>query len=683
MAHPPYRSQVQPITLLKSDFKLAHTQQVAVSNTFICYGLKAGHIRALNRNTADRALFKGHPTAVSHMAFFGPSTPLLASASCKGDLTVRQIAAAPGEGGAEGTITGDVLLHAQLPLPAGAEAAPDGARVTLAWHPVMSQILAAAAGGSVLIYEVPTTAPGGDAQPAPASPGIRYGIAGGASVSSVAFSPTGDLLAAGDSAGGVRVWWMEGDEDTADAPALAWQPFGGSGSIGSVHFLHQAGDGSSLLLTGDATNSSLKLWALPSAAAATAAGDGQQPQCLQSVSFVGSKGGAASPFFCHVAVQPELQVVVLANTARKQVYTLHYSLGADGDMGGAAFDYAAFFSVKQPILSLVALLEAAEASGAGAAAQQQAAAAQQGQQLMLYCVQTEAIQQYTINPALCMAGSAEEEAAEEVGSSSEAAPAPPAADAAASSSSAAAAAAPEPLASNSPAPAAAVPPPAKLPTPTFLGSRAKAAQKAAAAAASPDKGALPAAASRAAKAAAVADNNKKQQAQAEVAPSPESVACDESDSTAAVQAAVDSVEDVAAAAAASPLPPLPTTSLMHSAEKVPAPAAAGADGAAATAARAALAAVAGGAVAAAAGTAAGGSDAAVLQQQMQQLLAMQQQMAGQLHAATQQTVAGALCVGCDGAWLLRSLCCRRAVEYSPTLLCCHLALVLCCCRCQG
>jgi len=40
---------VQPITLLKFDYKLEHTQQVAISNNYICYGLKAGHIRALDR----------------------------------------------------------------------------------------------------------------------------------------------------------------------------------------------------------------------------------------------------------------------------------------------------------------------------------------------------------------------------------------------------------------------------------------------------------------------------------------------------------------------------------------------------------------------------------------------------------------------------------------------------------
>lgn len=72
---------MQPITLVKTDFKLEQTQLVAVSDTYICYGLKAGHIRALDRNTGGRALFKGHPAGVSSMAFFSPSNNLLASVS--------------------------------------------------------------------------------------------------------------------------------------------------------------------------------------------------------------------------------------------------------------------------------------------------------------------------------------------------------------------------------------------------------------------------------------------------------------------------------------------------------------------------------------------------------------------------------------------------------------------------
>eukprot|EP00775_Hariotina_reticulata_P011820 gene11820-11964_t len=392
--------QVQPITLLKFDYKLEHTQQVAISNNYICYGLKAGHIRALNRNTASRALFKGHTSSLSYMAFFSPDSGLLASCSCSGDVTVRQVS---DESGAEGDAvpTETLMLTGQLPMGAGGHdtAAAAGALVTLAWHPSTSQILAAAAGNAVYIFEVPISPPA-EVQPAVA-PGIKYNLPAAAAtgqVTSLAFSPAGDLLVAADSMGYVHAWWLEGDEEL-HGPVLSWQPYGQrSGwepAVASVHFLHQAADNSSLLLTGDATNQTLKLWLLP--AAGSAVGPQQaQPVCLQTVTFKAAAQGAAG-YFCHAVMQAELQLVILGNTVRKQVYTLHYSVNtaaATAMEAAARLDYAAFFSVKQPILSLAPALESVESQAA-------APGEVQAQQLLLYCVQTEGIQQYMVSPLLC------------------------------------------------------------------------------------------------------------------------------------------------------------------------------------------------------------------------------------------------------------------------------------------
>ncbi|WIA33243.1 hypothetical protein OEZ86_006385 [Tetradesmus obliquus] len=401
--------QVQPITLLKFDYKLEHTQQVAISSSFICYGLKAGHIRALNRNTASRALFKGHPTSLSHMAFFSAASNLLASASRQGDLAVRLLTDGVGSEG-DAVPAETLLMRAQLALPPGAEVASSSSSsppVSLAWHPSTPQILAAGAGGSVNIFQVPTTPPA-EQPPELSAPGIQYslpssGSSSSAAVTAVAFSPAGDLLVAADSAGSVHVWWLEGDGEEGEAPMLSWQPFSGSSAaaaaaaaaVASVQFLHQADDGSSILMTGDARNAALKLWLLLPAAAL----NGASPACLQAMQFVSSANGP-SDVFCHAVVQRELQLLVLANTVRKQVYTLHYSLGGSG---AAAFDYAAFWGVMQPILSLATGLEAVESQAVpGEVAPQQ---------LLLYTVQTDAIQQYSINPALCSSSSGSEDEA--------------------------------------------------------------------------------------------------------------------------------------------------------------------------------------------------------------------------------------------------------------------------------
>lgn len=563
-------------------------------------------------------------------------TSLLPTCHMQGDIAVRRVSEQPAaQDGAEATIEGQLVMSAQLPASdLKGPSAADGpfAPVTLAWHPSVPQILAAGAGSSVHIYEVPAAAEFSSAAPPTSTPGITYSIAGcsgssGAVVTSVAFSPTGDLLVAGDSAGSVHGWWLEGEEAT-DAPLVSWQPFEGaaaaysgaskaaSSGIGSVRMLHQAADGSSLLLTGNANNSTIRLWALP------AAGAGGLPLLqLQTVSFLGKPASGA--VFCHVAVQPELQLVLLADTGRKQVYTLHYSLsstdggsnGASATASDAAFDYAAFFSVKQPILSLSAIPEGGDDA--------------EEQQLLLYCVQTDAIQQYMLNTTLCSAapGAA---AAPEAPSSSTADAAPPAAPVQDVVSAAAA--------------GSEVPPPAQLPTPSLLAARA-AAHKASVS----DTSASPAKSVEPLTTAAAGAQAQEQQQEEVRQPSDDG-------STTGIESSRPA-----------PLPPMPTSSLMHSAEKAPPatpkaaeqlespaafkpeplasrdaavlPAAAGAAGLLAAAGAGAAAA---GAPSAAAAPPAGVSSAevAALQQQMAQLLQQQERMAAQLQASSQQTVAG-------------------------------------------
>jgi len=662
--------QVQPITLLKTELKLEQTQQVAVSNAYICYGLKAGHIRALDRNTGGRALFKGHPAGVSDMSFYSPSNNLLASVSRQGDIAVRRLQEAAGSTD-DATIDGAMLMSAQLPvatLPAAADSS--FAPVTLAWHPTVPQILAAGAGSHVHLFEVPTAAPEGGAAPPVNEPGITYSIASSSSaaaVSSVAFTPVGDLLIAGDCAGGVHCWWLEGEE-ASDAPQFSWQPFADAASasvsgVSCVRVLHQAADGSCLLLTGNANNSILKLWAVPAAAAAAAAaavGPSRQPVHLQTINLQASKGEGV--VFCHVAVQPELQLVVLADTARKGVYTLHYNLNSssnDGSNGAAAaavdaaFDYAAFFSVQQPILSMATIPEAVEEGD------------EQQQQLLLYCVQTDAIQQYLLSTSMCVAapGEADAESDHTAGVSGEADSSTAAAAGAAAGGDAAATAAGGALGVQdavvaAPAAGAAagssldVPPAAQLPTPTLLAAvhTRAAAHKVtmAEASASPAK-----------------------QASADAAPQEQATAGQQD----ASQESYGSSATAAAAAGSQqvPLPPMPTFSLMHSAEKVLSASPAAADTPAAAAAAAAAAGDQLGSPAAkvqpaatrdavlpavgadvsegaASGVAAGVSsaDVAALQQQMVQLLQMQERMAAQLQATSQQTIAGMVGIALGG-----------------------------------
>lgn len=82
--------QVAPITMVKTDYKLQVLHQIAANSTYICYGIKQ-NIRILNKNTANRALFKGHSALVTDLQFFSSTSNLLASCDQAGDVHVRKI----------------------------------------------------------------------------------------------------------------------------------------------------------------------------------------------------------------------------------------------------------------------------------------------------------------------------------------------------------------------------------------------------------------------------------------------------------------------------------------------------------------------------------------------------------------------------------------------------------------
>lgn len=76
---------------MKTDYRLQMMHQIAVNTTYICYGLKQGPIRALNKNTAGRVLFKDHASMVIDMRFFSASSNVLASIDQSGDVIVRKV----------------------------------------------------------------------------------------------------------------------------------------------------------------------------------------------------------------------------------------------------------------------------------------------------------------------------------------------------------------------------------------------------------------------------------------------------------------------------------------------------------------------------------------------------------------------------------------------------------------
>ena len=81
--------QVLPITVYNSDFVLALRRQIAVSDRFICYALKQGHIRVLSTQSAHRSLVKAHKPPLTDMQCACPPSPELRCARFAAPRSMR------------------------------------------------------------------------------------------------------------------------------------------------------------------------------------------------------------------------------------------------------------------------------------------------------------------------------------------------------------------------------------------------------------------------------------------------------------------------------------------------------------------------------------------------------------------------------------------------------------------
>ena len=170
----------------------------------------------------------------------------------------------------------------------------------------------------------------------------------------------------------VLLWSFDAVFNEGSGPSSQAELSAPASSVGSMHWLetpaaHSAGQ-TATLVVGDAYNRQLQLFSLQ------ADGGLQQEQSLQLESKEGEAG------LCNaIVVQPDADLVVLANIDRKAVYVLHVLRS-----GGASFDYLTKYQLGWPILSMEA--EGELSNGVA----------------RLFCVQTHAIQAYNLQLTDCI-----------------------------------------------------------------------------------------------------------------------------------------------------------------------------------------------------------------------------------------------------------------------------------------
>ncbi|KAJ7536521.1 hypothetical protein O6H91_12G072700 [Diphasiastrum complanatum] len=377
--------EVSPITVYGSDPVLLVGRQIAVNRNYICYGLKNATIRVLSMHADLKLLVRGHSQRVTDMAFFSDDVHVLASASADGTVFVNKIVETYSDDG-KGQLKGQIIVAIRF------LGDWESAHPRVCWHSQTQDYLIVAIGKYVMtvnVGKVRMAAPsGGFTVEDPLKCSIDNPIEGvhlvGAHDAEVTDLSTISLmtsrLASSSKDATVCIW----GEAKMLSQAL-FIPHEGH-PVGFVSFLSAPRRPDHVvLLTAGPLNRELKMWVPtgPEGSLFTVAG---KWHCIQSLEFKSSlESKHEQAFFNQVLVVPHASLILLANAKRNALYAVHVQFGSTP--AATRMDYLSEYSVTMPILSLTALCENVS-DGEGT--------------IRVYCVQTQAIQQYALDLSQCL-----------------------------------------------------------------------------------------------------------------------------------------------------------------------------------------------------------------------------------------------------------------------------------------
>ncbi|XP_071736558.1 enhancer of mRNA-decapping protein 4-like isoform X2 [Rutidosis leptorrhynchoides] len=370
--------EVTPITKYGSDPGLVVGRRIAVDRTYICYGLKQGAIRVLNINTALRSLLKGLAQKVTDMVFFAEDVHLLASASVDGRVYVWKITEGTDEDN-KPQITGNIVIAIQI---VGEE---ESVHPRVCWHCHKQEVLVVGIGKRVL--RIDTTKVGRGEVLSAEEPlmcpvdklmnGVQFVGSHDGEVTDLSMCQwmTTRLVSASVD-GTIKIW-----EDRKSTPIAVLRPHNGL-PVNSVIFLtapHRPDH--IILITGV-----LKIWASNSEEGWLLPSDADSWQCLQTLELKSSsESRVEDSFFNQVVALSQAGVLLIANAKKNAIYVVHLEYGPNPE--ATRMDYIAEFTVTMPILSFTGTSDLLP----------------NGDQIVqVYCVQTQAIQQYALDLSQCL-----------------------------------------------------------------------------------------------------------------------------------------------------------------------------------------------------------------------------------------------------------------------------------------
>ncbi|OIV91879.1 hypothetical protein TanjilG_17871 [Lupinus angustifolius] len=375
--------EVTPITKYASDPGLMLGRQIAVNRSYICYGLKLGAIRVLNINTALRYLLRGHTQKVTDMAFFAEDLHLLASASTDGRIFVWKINEGPDDED-KPQIAAKVITAIQI------LGESEVVHPRVCWHPHKQEILMVAIGNRILKVD---TMKAGKGETFSAEEPLKCSIDKLIDGVQLVGNHDGNItelsmcqwmksrLASASEDGTVKIW-----EERNATPLAVIRPHDGE-PVNYVTFLtapHRPDH--IVLITAGPLNQEVKIWVSDNEEGWLLPSDSESWSCVQTLDIrSSSEANPEDAFFNQVVALPRAGLFLLANAKKNTIYAVHIEYGSNPT--ATRMDYIAEFTVTMPILSLTGTSDGLP----------------DGEHIVqVYCVQTQAIQQYALNLSQCL-----------------------------------------------------------------------------------------------------------------------------------------------------------------------------------------------------------------------------------------------------------------------------------------
>lgn len=374
------------ITKYTSDPQVLLGRQIAVNRSYICYALRAKKgIRVLNINTALKYLLRGHSEGrVTDMVFFSENVHLLASASTDGRLFVRKIVEGPGEDN-KVQISDQILLAVQF------TGDWESVNPRVCWHAHSEDLIVVGMSQYVMTVDMKkvrqSAAPDGFSPEQPILCPVDAPIEGvycvGKHIGEVTdlSSSQWTRLVSASKDGTVQIWREQNMLQSRNFTPHDGLPVDAVALLSAPHRNDHI-----VLLTAGPSNRELKLWVPTDWEGWFPRSGPLNWKCTQTLELFSSSGDERGDgFFNQVFVVPRACVVLLPNARKNALYVIHLDFGSNP--AATRMNYLAEFLVMMPIFSITATSENVF-DGEGV--------------VQVYCVQTEAIQQYSLDLALCV-----------------------------------------------------------------------------------------------------------------------------------------------------------------------------------------------------------------------------------------------------------------------------------------